>query len=191
MHLYGKYLSMHLRAAMQHKASFTMMPIGQLLVTLSSFAGVWVLFDRFSAVEGYTYAGASPETFTVDGSGAAIEVTLNYTKNAPQVVNSIVTFHHVDANGAPIAAEPPQELAPNNYSASGYQVAVQGYTYTSANPESFQVDGKGTAVEVTLTYTKDLVASKVTFHHVDADGKPVVTHLDESDQVMMGQLLDR
>ena len=127
-----------------------------------------------ATVEGYTYAGANPETFTVDGSGAAIEVTLTYTKNAPQVVNSIVTFHHVDANGAPIAADTQQELAPNTYSASGYQVAVQGYTYTSANPESFQVDGKGTAVEVTLTYTKDLVASKVTFHHVDADGKPLM-----------------
>ena len=127
-----------------------------------------------ATVEGYTYAGANPETFTVDGSGAAIEVTLTYTKNAPQVVNSIVTFHHVDASGAPIAADTQQELAPNTYSASGYQVAVQGYTYTSANPESFQVDGKGTAVEVTLTYTKELVASKVTFHHVDADGKPLM-----------------
>ena len=130
--------------------------------------------DYQTAVEGYTYAGASPETFTVDGSGAAIEVTLNYTKNAPQVVNSIVTFHHVDANGAPIAADTQQELAPNTYSASGYQVAVPGYTYTSANPESFTVDGKGTPVEVTLTYTKDLVASKVTFHHVDADGNPLM-----------------
>ena len=127
-----------------------------------------------ATVEGYTYAGANPETFTVDGSGAAIEVTLNYTKNAPQVVNSIVTFHHVDTNGAPIAADTQQELAPNTYSASGYQVAVQGYTYTSANPESFQVDGKGTAVEVTLTYTKDLVASQVTFHHVDADGNSLM-----------------
>ena len=94
-----------------------------------------------ATVEGYTYAGASPETFTVDGSGAPIEVTLNYTKNAPQVVNSIVTFHHVDANGAPIAADTQQELAPNTYGASGYQVAVPGYTYTSANPESFTVDG--------------------------------------------------
>ena len=130
--------------------------------------------DYQAAVEGYTYAGASPETFTVDGSGAPIEVTLNYTKNAPQVVNSIVTFHHADANGAPIAADTQQELAPNTYSASGYQVAVPGYTYASANPESFQVDGKGTAVEVTLTYTKDLVASKVTFHHVDADGNPLM-----------------
>ena len=127
-----------------------------------------------ATVEGYTYAGANPETFTVDGSGAAIEVTLNYTKNAPQVVNSIVTFHHVDTNGAPIAADTQQELAPNTYSASGYQVAVPGYTYTSANPESFTVDGKGTPVEVTLTYTKDLVASKVTFHHVDADGNPLM-----------------
>ena len=130
--------------------------------------------DYQAAVEGYTYAGASPETFTVDGSGAPIEVTLNYTKNAPQVVNSIVTFHHVDANGTPIAADTQQELAPNTYSASGYQVAVPGYTYTSANPESFTVDGKGTPVEVTLTYTKDLVASKVTFHHVDADGNPLM-----------------
>ena len=127
-----------------------------------------------ATVEGYTYAGANPETFTVDGSGAPIEVTLNYTKNAPQVVNSIVTFHHVDANGTPIAADTQQELAPNTYSASGYQVAVPGYTYTSANPESFTVDGKGTPVEVTLTYTKDLVASKVTFHHVDADGNPLM-----------------
>ena len=127
-----------------------------------------------ATVEGYTYAGASPETFTVDGSGAPIEVTLNYTKNAPQVVNSIVTFHHVDANGAPIAADTQQELAPNTYSASGYQVAVPGYTYASANPESFTVDGKGTPVEVTLTYTKDLVASNVTFHHVDADGNPLM-----------------
>ena len=127
-----------------------------------------------AAVEGYTYAGASPETFTVDGSGAPIEVTLTYTKNAPQVVNSIVTFHHVDANGAPIAADTQQELAPNTYSASGYQVAVPGYTYASANPESFTVDGKGTPVEVTLTYTKDLVASNVTFHHVDADGNPLM-----------------
>ena len=127
-----------------------------------------------ATVEGCTYAGASPETFTVDGSGAPIEVTLNYTKNAPQVVNSIVTFHHADANGAPIAADTQQELAPNTYSASGYQVAVPGYTYTSANPESFTVDGKGTPVEVTLTYTKDLVASKVTFHHVDADGNPLM-----------------
>ena len=127
-----------------------------------------------AAVEGYTYAGANPETFTVDGSGAPIEVTLNYTKNAPQVVNSIVTFHHADANGTPIAADTQQELAPNTYSASGYQVAVPGYTYTSANPESFTVDGKGTPVEVTLTYTKDLVASKVTFHHVDADGNPLM-----------------
>ena len=127
-----------------------------------------------TAVEGYTYAGASPESFTVDGSGAPIEVTLTYTKNAPQVVNSIVTFHHVDANGAPIAADTQQELAPNTYSASGYQVTVPGYTYTSASPESFTVDGKGTPVEVTMTYTKDLVASKVTFHHVDADGKPLM-----------------
>ena len=127
-----------------------------------------------ATVEGYTYAGANPETFTVDGSGAPIEVTLNYTKNAPQVVNSIVTFHHMDANGAPIAADTQQELAPNTYSASGYQVAVPGYTYAGANPESFTVDGKGTPVEVTLTYTKDLVASKVTFHHVDADGNPLM-----------------
>ena len=128
--------------------------------------------DYQTAVEGYTYAGASPETFTVDGSGAAIEVTLNYTKVVQQL-DSVVTFHHL-CDGAAITGDTQQELAPNTYSASGYQVAVPGYTYASANPESFTVDGKGTPVEVTLTYTKDLVASNVTFHHVDADGNPLM-----------------
>ena len=124
-------------------------------------------------MEGYTYAGASPETFTVDGSGAPIEVTLNYTKNAPQVVNSTVTAHHVDAQtGQPITGDTTAEADANmeTYS-SVYQTQVEGYTYSYADPESFTPDGMGTPVEVTLYYTQkapEQVNSTVTIHHRDA-----------------------
>ena len=70
------------------------------------------------------YAGASPETFTVDGSGAAIEVTLNYTKVVQQL-DSVVTFHHL-CDGAAITGDTQQELAPNTYNAADYQAAVEG-----------------------------------------------------------------
>ena len=48
-------------------------------------------------VEGYTYSYADPESFTPDGMGTPVEVTLYYTQNAPEQVNSTVTVHHVDA----------------------------------------------------------------------------------------------
>ena len=72
--------------------------------------------DYQAAVEGYTYAGASPESFTVDGSGAAIEVTLNYTKVVQQL-DSVVTFHHL-CDGEAITGDTQQTLAPNTYGLS-------------------------------------------------------------------------
>ena len=129
------------------------------------------------AIDGYTYAGASPETFYVDGVGTPVEVTLTYTKNAPELVASTVTVHHV-AEGVQIAGDTTADLMPNEsgYNASEQQLAIDGYTYAGASPETFYVDGVGTPVEVTLTYTKnapELVASTVTFRHVDADGKTI------------------
>ena len=127
-------------------------------------------------VEDYTYSYADPESFTPDGMGTPVEVTLYYTQNAPEPVNSTVTVHHVDAQTSqPITGDTTAEADANmeTYS-SVYQTQVEGYTYSYADPESFTPDGKGTPVEVTLTYTKDLVASKVTFHHVDADGNPLM-----------------
>ena len=128
--------------------------------------------DYQAAVEGYTYAGASPETFTVDGTGAAIEVTLNYTKVVQQL-DSVVTFHHL-CDGAAITGDTQQTLAPNTYNAADYQTAVEGYTYAGASPESFTVDGSGAAIEVTLNYTKVVqqLDSVVTFHHL-CDGAAI------------------
>ena len=48
-------------------------------------------------MEGYTYSSANPESFTPDGAGTPVEVTLYYAQNAAEPVNSTVTFHHRDA----------------------------------------------------------------------------------------------
>ena len=99
-------------------------------------------------------------------------MTLNYTKVVQQL-DSVVTFHHL-CDGAAITGDTQQTLAPNTYGSASYQAAVEGYTYAGASPETFTVDGSGAPIEVTLTYPKDLVASQVTFHHVDADGNPLM-----------------
>ena len=54
MSLYIKFFAMHLRTAMQHKASFFLLVIGQFLLSFTTLIGMWFLFDRFSAVGGFT-----------------------------------------------------------------------------------------------------------------------------------------
>jgi len=54
--LYLRFLSMHLRTAMEYKASFLMTFFGMTLTSLSSFLAIWLLFDRFHAVDGYTFS---------------------------------------------------------------------------------------------------------------------------------------
>ena len=132
------------------------------------------------AVEGYTYSYASPDPFTVDGMGTPVEVTLYYTPSAPQVVNSTVTIHHVDAQtGQPITGDTTAEAEANMETYSSiYQTQVEGYTYSYADPESFTPDGMGTPVEVTLYYTPSapqVVNSTVTVHHVDAQTSQPIT----------------
>ena len=55
MYLYLKYFSIHLKSVMQYKASFFMTALGQCLVSFSTFFGIYFMFTRFNAVEGYTY----------------------------------------------------------------------------------------------------------------------------------------
>ena len=55
MKLYGRYFSIHLRSAMQYPASFWMTFVGQFLAAFSAFLSIYFLFDRFHAVEGFTY----------------------------------------------------------------------------------------------------------------------------------------
>ncbi|MBQ8578444.1 MAG: ABC-2 family transporter protein [Clostridia bacterium] len=52
--LYGTFFSMHLRAAMEYKSSFLMSFFGMTLTSLASFFAIWLLFDRFHTVDGYT-----------------------------------------------------------------------------------------------------------------------------------------
>ncbi|MBR5869127.1 MAG: ABC-2 family transporter protein [Clostridia bacterium] len=54
MKLYFKYIAMLFRCQMQYKASFFMTAIGQFLVSFTTFIGMYFMFDRFGAVEGFT-----------------------------------------------------------------------------------------------------------------------------------------
>lgn len=52
--LYFQYINLSLRAQMEYKASFIMMSTGQFLVTIIDFLGIWVLFDRFNSLQGWS-----------------------------------------------------------------------------------------------------------------------------------------
>jgi ABC-2 type transport system permease protein len=54
--LYGRYLGISVRSQMQYRASFLMLGLGHFLVTGIEFATVWVLFDRFGSLRGWTLA---------------------------------------------------------------------------------------------------------------------------------------
>lgn len=56
LRLYGHYVSLNIRSAMQHKASFAMLIAGQLITSFTTFFGIHFMFMRFSAVNGYTYS---------------------------------------------------------------------------------------------------------------------------------------
>ena len=56
MKLYMKYFSIHLKSIMEYKSSFILTCIGQFLVSFNVFLGIHFMFQRFSSVEGFTYA---------------------------------------------------------------------------------------------------------------------------------------
>ena len=56
MRLYGRYMSLNIRSAMQHKASFFLQIAGQLMTSLTTFVGLFFMFQRFHRVKGYTYS---------------------------------------------------------------------------------------------------------------------------------------
>lgn len=55
MKLYFKFFSIHLKSAMQYKASFFMLVTGQFLTSFSTFLAVYFLFSRFHSVDGFTF----------------------------------------------------------------------------------------------------------------------------------------
>ena len=52
--LYGRYLAVSLRGQMQYRASFAMTAAGQFFTTALEFATVWMLFDRFGQLRGWS-----------------------------------------------------------------------------------------------------------------------------------------
>lgn len=54
--LYLRYVGISLRGQMQYRASFIMLSFGTFLTTGAEFLGVWVLFNRFGGLHGWTLA---------------------------------------------------------------------------------------------------------------------------------------
>jgi ABC-2 type transport system permease protein len=48
--LYGKYVKLNLRTAMQYKTNTLLMSISQLIVTLGELLSVWIMFQQFQSV---------------------------------------------------------------------------------------------------------------------------------------------
>lgn len=54
--LYGHYVMIHVRSMMQYKMSFLLSVLGQFLVSFNIFLGIFLMFQRFSNVEGFSYS---------------------------------------------------------------------------------------------------------------------------------------
>jgi ABC-2 type transport system permease protein len=54
--MYFKLLSCSFRCQMQHRASFFMLAFAHFLSTLVDIIGIWVLFDRFKIIKGWSFA---------------------------------------------------------------------------------------------------------------------------------------
>ena len=48
MRLYGRYMSLNIRSAMQHKASFFLQITGQLMTSFTTFLGLFSCFSAFT-----------------------------------------------------------------------------------------------------------------------------------------------
>lgn len=56
MKLYLTYLSIHIKSQMQYKTSLLLTMLGQFLVSFSAFLGMYFMFERFHAVEGFSFS---------------------------------------------------------------------------------------------------------------------------------------
>ena len=55
MKLYLHYFSIHMKSMMQHKMSFFLTMIGQVIMTITAFFGIYFMFLRFHSVRDFTY----------------------------------------------------------------------------------------------------------------------------------------
>jgi ABC-2 type transport system permease protein len=54
--LYFRYISVSFKSQMQYKLSFWLQVLGQFLVTVVEFFGIWALFSRFNSIGAWTLA---------------------------------------------------------------------------------------------------------------------------------------
>lgn len=57
--LYFKFIKLNIESQFQYKASFFMTSIGHFLITFIDFLGIWILFDRFGNLQGFTFPEAA------------------------------------------------------------------------------------------------------------------------------------
>lgn len=55
MRMYLKYMSMHLRTALEYRESLLLACVGQMLMLLSFYVSIWFLFERFNSVGGFSF----------------------------------------------------------------------------------------------------------------------------------------
>lgn len=51
--LYFSLIAVSIRAQMQYRASFIMQTVGQFMITIIDFLGIWILFQRFDNIKGW------------------------------------------------------------------------------------------------------------------------------------------
>ena len=53
--LYCKLVHVSLKSQMQHRASFIMLTLAHCIATFVDIIGIWILFDRFRLIQGWTF----------------------------------------------------------------------------------------------------------------------------------------
>jgi len=69
-----RYLSISLRGQLQYRASFLMAALGNFLNCLIELAGIWILFDRFGNLSGWSFAEVALFCGTVNATYAIAEL---------------------------------------------------------------------------------------------------------------------
>ena len=69
-----RYLSISLRGQLQYRAAFLMAVLGNLLNCLIEIAGIWVLFDRFGDLSGWSFAEVALFCGTINATYAIGEL---------------------------------------------------------------------------------------------------------------------
>jgi ABC-2 type transport system permease protein len=88
-YLYRRYIGASIRGQMQYPGSFLMISIGEFIVTLTEFIGVWVLFHRFGQIRGWTFAEIAMFYGTVSVSFAIADaISRGFDVFGPQFVKT-------------------------------------------------------------------------------------------------------